>query len=106
MKLTVATLLLSTFALTATTAQAAGDAEAGADKNATCVACHGNDGKGLSPIYPNIGGQSAAYLESSLKAYRAGKRGGGMSMMMTPMAKSLSDEDIADLAAYYSQQEP
>lgn len=86
--------------------QATGDAEAGADKNNTCVACHGNDGKGLAPIHPNIAGQFAEYLESSLKAYRAEERSGGMSMMMTPMAASLSDEGIADLAAYYSQQKP
>ncbi|HSH49847.1 MAG TPA: cytochrome c [Halomonas sp.] len=87
-------------------AQAAGDAEAGAEKNAVCVACHGNDGKGTAPIYPNLAGQSAEYLESSLKAYRDGQRSGGMSMVMTPMAQPLSDEDIADLAAYYSSLEP
>lgn len=87
-------------------AQAAGDAAAGAEKNAVCVACHGNDGKGTAPIYPNLAGQPTEYLESSLKAYRDGQRSGGMSMVMTPMAQGLSDEDIADLAAYYSSQEP
>ena len=90
----------------AVTAQAAGDAEAGAKKIAVCVACHGKDGKAVAPIYPNLAGQSAQYLESSLKAYREGQRGGGMSAMMTPQAKALSDEDIADIAAYYAAQEP
>ncbi|MGC3875218.1 c-type cytochrome [Halomonas sp. GXIMD04776] len=100
------TVALVSCAAFAVTAQAAGDAEAGAEKITTCVACHGKDGKATAPIYPNLAGQSAQYLESSLKAYREGQRGGGMSMMMTPMAKQLSDEDIADLAAYYSQQTP
>ncbi|WP_022963843.1 c-type cytochrome [Halopseudomonas pelagia] len=81
--------------------QAAGDAAAGAGKSAVCTACHGADGIGLVPIYPNLKGQQVAYLESSLKAYREGQRTGGNAAIMTPMAKNLSDEDIADLAAYY-----
>lgn len=85
-------------------ASATGDAAAGADKIMLCVACHGTDGKGTAPIYPNLNGQSATYLEMALKAYRAGERGGGMSMVMTPMATTLSDQDIADISAYYSQQ--
>nr|WP_298411369.1 c-type cytochrome [uncultured Halomonas sp.] len=89
---------------------AAGDASGsdlpGADKIATCVACHGQDGMGTSPMYPNLAGQNDTYLENSLKAYRAGEREGGMSSVMTPMAAGLSDEDIVDLAEYYSQQTP
>ncbi|HSH49546.1 MAG TPA: cytochrome c [Halomonas sp.] len=83
---------------------AAGDAEAGADKIAICAACHGKDGIATAGIYPNLAGQSADYLESSMKAYREGQRKGGMSAVMTPQATHLSDEDIADIAAYYSQQ--
>ena len=83
---------------------AAGNAEAGAKKIAVCVACHGTDGKATADIYPSLAGQSGTYLEMALKAYRAGERGGGMSAIMTPQAASLSDEDIADIAAYYSQQ--
>ncbi|MGM0913787.1 MAG: c-type cytochrome [Pseudomonadota bacterium] len=104
MKLILAAAMLGG-ALLAMDAQAAGDAEAGADKIGTCVACHGTDGKGLAPIYPNLNGQSATYLESSLKAYRDSQRQGGNAMLMTPMAQGLSDEDIADIAAYYSSQE-
>ncbi|HSH49480.1 MAG TPA: c-type cytochrome [Halomonas sp.] len=78
----------------------------GADKIGVCVACHGQDGHGTAPIYPNLAGQNAEYMESALKAYRAGEREGGMSMVMTPMAAGLSDEDIVDLAEYYSQQTP
>ena len=85
-------------------ALAAGDAKAGAQKIAICVACHGADGKATADVYPNLAGQSATYLETSLKAYRAGERGGGMSAVMTPQATNLSDQDIADIAAYYNQQ--
>ena len=85
-------------------ANAAGDTEAGSKKIAICVACHGTDGKATAPIYPNLAGQNAPYLEASLKAYRAGERAGGMSAVMTPQATNLSDQDIADIAAYYSQQ--
>ena len=85
-------------------ANAEGDAAAGAEKIALCAACHGLDGKSPANIYPHLAGQWAPYLESSLKAYRAGERTGGMSMVMTPQATGLSDQDIADIAAYYSQQ--
>ncbi|MFD2191741.1 c-type cytochrome [Pistricoccus aurantiacus] len=78
----------------------------GASKIAVCTTCHGQDGHGTSPMYPNLAGQNATYLENSMKAYRAGERQGGMSAVMTPMAAGLSDEDIKDIAEYYSQQTP
>ena len=94
-------------ALLAMDAQAqSGDPEAGKDKIASCAACHGTDGMGTAPIYPNLAGQSATYLESAMKAYRDGKRGGGMSAIMAPQAQGLSDEDIADMSAYYASLEP
>ena len=83
---------------------AAGDAEAGAQKVAVCAACHGANGMSAVNIYPNLAGQWAPYLESALKAYRAGERTGGMTAMMAPQATNLSDEDIADIAAFYSEQ--
>lgn len=85
-------------------AETVGDAAAGAEKVALCAACHGMDGKSPANIYPHLAGQWAAYLESSLKAYRDGERTGGMTAMMTPQAANLSDQDIADIAAYYSEQ--
>lgn len=85
-------------------ANAEGDAAAGAEKITMCAACHGADGKSPASIYPHLAGQWPAYLESSLKAYRAGERNGGMSAMMTPQATALTDQDIADIAAYYSAQ--
>ncbi|GAA0370846.1 hypothetical protein GCM10009092_38960 [Bowmanella denitrificans] len=55
-------------------------------------------------MYPNLAGQHAQYLESAIKAYRDGQRSGGMSAVMKPMVAKLSDQDAADLAAYFSQQ--
>lgn len=82
----------------------AADAEAGKAKSAVCAACHNVDGNSALPIYPKIAGQHATYLENSMKAYRDGQRSGSNAEIMKPMAANLSDADIADLAAYFSQQ--
>ncbi|WP_439133274.1 c-type cytochrome [Pseudomaricurvus sp.] len=84
------------------TTQAAGDAAAGKSKAVVCTSCHGVDGKAMIPTYPNLAGQNAQYLELSLKAYRNGERKAGQAAIMAGMSSSLSDEDIADLAAYFS----
>ena len=81
---------------------AAGDIAKGKAKSAMCMACHGPKGISAMSMYPNLAGQKEQYLISSLKAYKLGQRKGGMSSMMTPMAKPLSDQDINNLAAYYS----
>ncbi|MEQ9208358.1 MAG: cytochrome c [Pseudomonadales bacterium] len=83
-------------------AQAQGDAEAGKNKAGVCASCHGVNGIGIAPMYPNLAGQKAAYLEVAIKAYRDGQRSGGNAAMMAPMVANLSDQDIADLAAYYA----
>ena len=80
----------------------AGDAAAGKSKAATCVACHGADGIGIAETYPNLAGQKEGYIVSSIKAYKDGQRTGGLAVLMPPMVAALSDEDIADIAAYYS----
>ena len=77
----------------------AGDAAAGQAKAAVCAACHGQDGIGLQPIYPNLAGQKEAYMVSQLKAFKSGER---KNPIMSPMAMPLSDSDIDDLAAYYA----
>jgi cytochrome c553 len=76
-----------------------GDPELGRMKSTTCAACHGPDGKGIAPNYPVIAGQYADYLAFSLKQYRSGKRS---NPIMMGIAGGLSDDDIADLAAYYA----
>lgn len=81
---------------------AAGDVSAGKAKSAVCASCHGADGIAIMPVYPNLAGQNAEYLESALKAYRDKQRQGGMAAIMQMQATNLSDEDIANLAAYYA----
>ncbi len=78
---------------------AAADADAGKTKSAVCAACHGADGSSSNDIWPNLKGQKNGYLVKQIKAFRDGDR---TDPMMSPMAKSLSDEDIDNLAAYYS----
>ena len=64
-----------------------------------CVACHGADGIGKAPQYPNLQGQKAAYLEKQIKAFRSGERN---DPWMSAMAKSLTDEEIAALASWFA----
>jgi cytochrome c553 len=82
-------------------ALAAGSKEAGQTKSTPCVACHGIDGNSANPEWPSIAGQHESYFVRQLKAFRAGER---QNPLMSPMAAGLSDEDIADLAAFYSSQ--
>lgn len=73
----------------------------GRDKFVQCAACHGADGRStVIPQYPKIGGQSGPYLINALKAYRDGRRQGTYAAIMAAVAKPLSDDDIANLAAY------
>jgi cytochrome c553 len=69
----------------------------------TCIACHGNDGIGILPEYPNLAGQHADYIQAALKAYRSGQR---KNAVMGGMAAPLKDADIKELAHYYSSQRP
>jgi cytochrome c553 len=63
-----------------------------------CVACHGAEGKSANPMWPNLAGQHATYLESALKAYKSGLR---KDPLMSGMAMALTDADIKELAEYY-----
>lgn len=86
-------------AVMASSAAMAGDAAAGKAKSATCAGCHGPAGISNNPLWPNLAGQKEAYLVKQMKAFRDGTR---TDPMMAPMAKPLTDEDIANLATYYS----
>jgi cytochrome c553 len=77
----------------------AADAKAGRAIAAKCQVCHGLDGVAKIPIAPHLAGESEIYLQTQLKAFRSGKR---EHEMMTVVAKDLSDQEIADLAAWYS----
>lgn len=100
-KLAMSGMLVASLAATEF-ANAAGDPEAGEAKAAVCAACHGKDGIAQIPGYPNLAGQNEAYLVSSLKAYKNKQRSGGQAAVMQGQATGLSDEDIANLAAYYA----
>ncbi|ORU94538.1 MAG: cytochrome C [Cycloclasticus sp. symbiont of Bathymodiolus heckerae] len=80
---------------------ASGDIDAGKEKSTSCAACHGADGVSASPMFPTLAGQHADYMVHALNGYKAGKRS---NPIMQGAAASLSDEDIADLAAYFASQ--
>ena len=92
-----------------------GDIAAGqklaATKNAktgqACVDCHGEGGnKPIDPTYPKLGGQYADYIAHALLAYRKGDRGGSPTTdLMAGQAKELTDQQIADLGAYFGSTE-
>ncbi len=80
-------------------AEAAGDAALGKKVMVKCQVCHGKDGIARLPDAPNIAGQKEAYVVKALKAFKAGER---ENEQMKVVTKGLSDEDIANVAAYYS----
>ena len=94
---------LLALAFTAPAALAKGNAEAGATKAAVCTACHGQNGNSANPEWPSLAGQNAVYITEQLKLFRASHRNNAI---MYPLAAGLSDEDIADVAAYFSTQTP
>ncbi len=75
------------------------DAAAGKEKSGLCAGCHGADGISLADDIPNLAGQKEAYLARVLGEYRSGTR---KNPVMSSIAQGLSDEDIRDLAAYFS----
>lgn len=82
---------------------AAGSAEQGQAKAAPCVACHGVNGNSVNPEWPVLAGQHASYIERQLAAFKHDER---QNPLMTPMAKPLSEQDIADLGAFFAEQKP
>lgn len=80
-------------------AYAAGSVKEGSAKARACQVCHGKGGKSTKEAYPILAGQHAAYLRKQLQAFRAGTR---KDPIMNGMAIELSDQDIEDLAAFFS----
>jgi cytochrome c553 len=93
--LLIATLLL----LIADFAHAAGNVATGRRKALQCQTCHGLDGLSKLPEAPNLGGQPEPYLVKSLNDFRQGVR---KNDMMSLVVQQLSDQDVADLAAFYA----
>jgi len=79
-----------------------GDPVIGKTKATPCFACHGQDGKGIAPNYPVLAGQHPDYLAHALQQYRSGAR---KNPIMAGFAGQLSDDDIADLAAWFGSLE-
>ena len=84
------------------TVSAEGSVAAGMEKAVTCEACHGKDGRGVDPTYPNLAGQYESYLIKALSDYRSGKR---TNPIMAGMASPLTNQDIEDLASWFASRE-
>lgn len=78
-----------------------GNAEAGAAKAATCVACHGANGNSTNPEWPKLAGQSSKYIYEQLVAFKTQTR---KQPIMMGQASALSDQEMRDVAAFFSQQ--
>ncbi len=87
--------------ITIALALSASGAKGDASKAAVCVACHGVDGNSINPIWPNLAGQGAEYTVQQLNAFKTKKRNNAV---MWPFASNLTEEDMWDLAIYYSKQ--
>ena len=92
---------LLTTLLFASSSAMAGDAAAGKAKSVVCAACHGATGHSMNPLWPNLAGQKEQYLAKQIKAFRDGTR---KDPTMAPMVMALTDDDIANLAAYFAAQ--
>jgi cytochrome c553 len=104
MKKTVIAVLATAFVgLIPNSLLAEGDAAAGQAKSALCGSCHGVDGNSLMAMNPKLAGQSARYMVKQLQEFKSGAR---ESAIMASMVLSLSDQDMEDIAAWYSSQQP
>lgn len=83
-------------------AWSAGDAAAGKTKAAVCAACHAADGNSVNPEWPKLAGQHETYILKQLQNFKNKER---ENVLMSPQAAVLSDQDMLDLAAYFSSQE-
>ena len=100
----ITSLLLLTAALgLSATSSHAGNPQRGLEISATCASCHGRNGdESLQPDYPILAGQHEDYLVYALESYRDGRR---QNAIMNGFAQNLTDQDIADLAAWYASQD-
>lgn len=95
------TALVASVALAAAgTAFAQGDAAAGKSKAGACAACHGADGNSSNPEWPSLAGLGEKYIVEQLQAFKTGAR---QNPLMTPQAQPLSEQDMRDLGAYFSE---
>lgn len=98
--------LVLTLSLVASAPVFAGDIDVGRAGATVCAGCHGLDGKSSTPGFPNLAGQDLTYLKNQLKNFRDKSRTGGQAVIMYGMAAGLSDQDIDNLATYFSSLNP
>ncbi|MCB1786840.1 MAG: cytochrome c [Gammaproteobacteria bacterium] len=103
MNRTIRVLAVGLLTVAAGTAARAGDQAAGKAKAAMCVSCHGANGISVAPQYPNLAGQKEQYLQTAIGAYKSGTRA---EPTMAAMVALLNEDDIANLAAYFSSLKP
>lgn len=99
-KIRVLSLFLAS-SVAATIVHAEDNAKAGKEKSASCAGCHGENGNSLVGTFPKLAQQHSSYLIKQLQAFKSGDRN---DPMMSSIAKSLNDEDMSDIAAYYNAQ--
>ena len=80
-----------------------GNANNGSQLVESCAACHGVDGNSISTDWPKLAGQNQKYLYEQLKYFRDGDRMNVLMMAVTPYLQTLSNEDLLDIAAFYSK---
>jgi cytochrome c553 len=99
-RISIGAIAVVAMAITNMSVALAGDPAAATSKAKTlCAACHGPDGVSMNPLWPNLAGQKEQYMAKALTDYRAGNR---TDPTMAPLAKTLTDKEIEDLAAYYA----
>ena len=81
-----------------------GDALKGANMVAACAACHGTDGNSISPAWPTLAGQNQKYLLDQLNYFKNGERENALMSSVVPLLNAYSDQDLLNIAAYYSSQ--
>ena len=80
-----------------------GDASNGSSLVATCAACHGNDGNSVNTDWPSLAGQNQKYLYDQLVYFVNGERENALMTAVIPYLKTLSADELLDIAAYYSE---
>ena len=83
----------------------AADIDKGKEKSVACVACHGQNGVSVNPLWPKLAGQHASYLKSQLYEFQKGINGNRNNAIMYGISVVLSEEDIDDISAYYASLE-
>jgi len=92
-------LILSVALVVSSPVMAAGDASTGKGKAVACAACHGSDGNSPSDMFPKLAGQHESYITKQLADFKSGAR---INAVMAPMVANLSEQDMADLGAFYA----